>query len=286
MNIINTQNQANVKQCCLIGCPKAAFPGYNFCNIVHQEEFEEIKCKLWSCYSLPIEGTNFCSEGHRFEYENKLYLSEANTRERIEIETLFNAKWKHSFPKVNKIFKILEVKPVNDVLFRFIKKRDNLEMLGNYHSKKNHCGKLMSPGNQQRRFHGTKINCSLGIKNNIVCNSPDCSVCRIITESFKLPSQSNLKHYQRFGAGIYFSGISSIANKFCSSLNSNPYKYMFVCDVLIGTGERLSNRKTGFTEPSFGYDSVLGEIGTKLGFDELIIYSVDQVVPAYLIIYE
>ena len=40
-----------------------------------------------------------------------------------------------------------------------------------------------------------------------------------------------------------------------------------------------------FFLPSSGYDSVEGEPGEDLNYDEVVVYNNDQAVPSYLIIY-
>ncbi|EGC29757.1 hypothetical protein DICPUDRAFT_158622 [Dictyostelium purpureum] len=142
----------------------------------------------------------------------------------------------------------------------------------------------MTPGNEKRRFHGTKIQCSLGINGNTnICTSSTCAVCRIIETSFILPVHSNKSHFLRFGPGIYFSSVSSKSNDYTNVLNGN--KYMFLANVLVGKGEKYANNNQNITSPNPGYDSVLGETGFALNHDELIVYNIDQAKPSYLIIY-
>ncbi|EGC34464.1 hypothetical protein DICPUDRAFT_88311 [Dictyostelium purpureum] len=144
----------------------------------------------------------------------------------------------------------------------------------------------MTPGNENRRFHGTKINCFLGLDGNITtCDSTSCYVCRIINESYRLPPLTN-RTFQRFGAGVYLSATSSKSNDYCKSVNNNEYKYMFLNNVLIGRGKKLKTNNKSLTSPSPGFDSVLGENGEDLNYDEVVVYSVDQVIPKYLIIYK
>ncbi|EGC34070.1 hypothetical protein DICPUDRAFT_92291 [Dictyostelium purpureum] len=142
----------------------------------------------------------------------------------------------------------------------------------------------MAAGNEKRRFHGTKIQCSLGLNGNTeICPSPTCAVCRIIETSFILPAHSNKAHFLRFGPGIYFSSVSSKSNDYSTPINGN--KYMFLANVLVGEGEKYLNDNQNITSPNPGFDSVLGETGLALNHDEVIVYNIDQAKPSYLIIY-
>jgi hypothetical protein len=55
------------------------------------------------------------------------------------------------------------------------------------------------PGNEQRRFHGTKRACLVGDKGNTtLCTSDQCSLCRIIRGSYDIKYYKNNTSYGRY----------------------------------------------------------------------------------------
>ena len=66
------------------------------------------------------------------------------------------------------------------------------------------------PGNENRRWHGTRRKCTLGdIGCTTFCSDPQCSLCSIIKTSFDLAHFGKKTNWGRFGAGIYTSSTSS-----------------------------------------------------------------------------
>lgn len=63
------------------------------------------------------------------------------------------------------------------------------------------------------------------------------------------------------------------------------YRAMFVCKVIVGKGKKLMTDHTTLTCAPDGCDSVLGEVGTALNYDEIIVYDEDAVLPAYMVVY-
>jgi hypothetical protein len=64
------------------------------------------------------------------------------------------------------------------------------------------------------------------------------------------------------------------------------YRAMFVCKVIVGKGKKLLTDQIHLTSAPDGCDSVLGEVGTALNFDEIIVYDEHAVLPAYMIVYK
>lgn len=60
---------------------------------------------------------------------------------------------------------------------------------------------------------------------------------------------------------------------------------MFICKVIIGKGKQLYTDDTTLTDAPPGYDSVLGEVGQNLNYDEIIVYNQDAVLPSYMVVY-
>jgi len=66
------------------------------------------------------------------------------------------------------------------------------------------------PGNENRRWHGTRRKCTLGDNGcTTFCSDSQCSLCCIINTSFDLAHFGKKTSWGRFGAGIYTSSTSS-----------------------------------------------------------------------------
>ena len=138
-----------------------------------------------------------------------------------------------------------------------------------------------TPGNENRRWHGTRRKCNIGDRGvTTLCTNPRCSLCSIIESSFDVGFYRGATGWGRFGTGIYTSSTSS---KFAPvpsnglSLNmhltlrffpdrSNDYsindgvvsdwKALLLNKVVVGNGVKLTHDNTKLTRPPPGYDSV------------------------------
>lgn len=77
-----------------------------------------------------------------------------------------------------------------------------------------------SYGNENRRWHGTVRECTIGDEGETeLCSDPSCSLCCIMKTTFDLAVSAKKTNFRRFGMGIYTSSTSS---KFVSHLPSVP----------------------------------------------------------------
>jgi len=60
---------------------------------------------------------------------------------------------------------------------------------------------------------------------------------------------------------------------------------MLLNDVVMGHTIELEYTDTSLTEPPGEYDSVFGEPGGDLNYDETVVYNEDAICPSFLIIY-
>jgi hypothetical protein len=94
---------------------------------------------------------------------------------------------------------------------------------------------------------------------------------------------------------MYFSPVSSKSNDYNKlserSLTdgrgqNRKWKCMFLCNVVLGTSFRTKEGFLGQDQcPPPSYDSVWGETGPNLNYDEACVYDANQAVPSYLIVY-
>lgn len=149
-------------------------------------------------------------------------------------------------------------------------------------------------GNVQRRFHGTSLDskCTLGVHlDKAPCNSSKCAICNICRVGFDMALSGGNTNFLRYGGGLYFSATSGKSNDYAGKVafGGKTYKAMFVCKV--AAGKPFITKKGDTSEfqhlgiPPVGYDSVVGEPGQALNYDELVVYNNSAAIPCYLIIY-
>jgi len=219
-------------------------------------------------------------------------LPEVN-EEHQSIKRKFENHWLSPYesPVIQHIYKIYPLESLENAYRRY---RRTIEQKGDFLSQG------LERGNERLRFHGTKRACGLGDRGGspILCNQSRCSLCSIIMESFKLDrcgTNSRLADTAagRFGRGIYTTPTSSKARRYCRNSESSrsPFLAMLLTKVVEGKSQKLRKSHVDFTEPSEGFDSVIGEpVGGSSGrepkYDELVVYKECAIIPAYLIIYD
>ncbi|KIO21982.1 hypothetical protein M407DRAFT_28468 [Tulasnella calospora MUT 4182] len=88
-----------------------------------------------------------------------------------------------------------------------------------------------------------------------------------------------------FGPGIYSSSASSKADDYSTSAAPSYYQAMLLTKVIVGHDYKAYRNREVTSSPS-GYDSVIGEVGGNLNYDELVVYRNDAIRPSWLLIYQ
>ncbi|KAG9004663.1 hypothetical protein FRB90_010788 [Tulasnella sp. 427] len=139
-------------------------------------------------------------------------------------------------------------------------------------------------------FHGTGRQCLLGEEPHLtkLCSNSKCRMCRVLTTSFSIKKAGSApgRSFLRFGHGVYTSSVSSKADDYTATPSESKYKAMLVARVVLGKGYPLKLTTAHLTGPPSGYDSVIGQVGLHLNYDEQVVYREEAVRPAYLIIYK
>ena len=160
-------------------------------------------------------------------------------------------------------------------------------------------------GNVVERFHGTGLDqgCNFGVDlQSEPCGSAACGVCNICRMGFALDragATGGQRMNLRYGRGLYFSDTSGKSNDYnqaserrrnISGHGGVAWRAMFLCQVVAGRTHRTTD--ASIEEPQIDeliadgqHDSVTGEVGPHLNFDELVVYDEAAAVPNYLIIY-
>ncbi|KAG8827115.1 hypothetical protein FRC19_005543 [Serendipita sp. 401] len=150
----------------------------------------------------------------------------------------------------------------------------------------------LKPGNEQLRWHGTRRRCKLGDKGETqTCDDEKCALCSIIRSSFDVNRFG--KSWGRFGRGIYTSATSSKSNDYIRNRSANIFKLRFapplkpvlLSNVIVGASKHLERNADKLTAPPDGFDSVSGEPGQALNYDETVVYTNSAIRPAFLLMY-
>ncbi|KAJ3557059.1 hypothetical protein NM688_g1676 [Phlebia brevispora] len=214
----------------------------------------------------------------------------------FEVTSQFRFQWLHGtpLPRIVKIWKLFGTRELTDRFMKYkLEVERRIEQLG---------------GNSRRRWHGTTRACDLGDNDRATefCQDQECCVCSIIRTSFDKAQFGARTNFGRFGAGIYTSATSSKvrsllvfieyaslpipqetlqANDYVATKRST-YKAMLLCEVIMGNAVKLTVNHPHLTSPPRGYDSVVGEPGDDLNYDESIVYRNDAIRPLFLVIYD
>ncbi|CAM9884142.1 unnamed protein product [Ectocarpus fasciculatus] len=94
-----------------------------------------------------------------------------------------------------------------------------------------------------------------------------------------------------YGKGLYFSSVSGKANDFSAktekrATDGTTVRCMLVADVAAGkacvTTEKYFPQ---MEQPPEGFDSVVGEVGPNLNYDELVVYDPAAALPTHFVVY-
>ncbi|CAG8772533.1 7159_t:CDS:2, partial [Acaulospora morrowiae] len=237
-----------------------------------------------------VYGNDFCGEKCeklvRYNVPCIYRLSDQSNKFK-DISRQFTDSWNHKFIKTPSVHAIYKIFPSQEVINNYKAYREYVESKRRCEGRlfpKGDGRRLMTKGNEQRRFHGTRMNCLLGITTDIICSDLNCAVCGIITNGYKLCYVGETFSSGRFGPGIYFSGASSKSNSFSKDTkryNSKSYKVMFLNKVVAGRVYEMLKENKDLKGPPPNYDSVVGEPNKegKLPADELVVYREEACLP-------
>ncbi|THG05511.1 hypothetical protein TEA_016583 [Camellia sinensis var. sinensis] len=208
------------------------------------------------------------------------------------VEIIFQSSWlrKQSFSSssspICKIDRILKVRNTPKTLSNFQQYRDTIKSKSTKLPKKHPC--CIADGNELLRFHSTTFVCSLGLNSSSnLCNSiPNCSVCSIITNGFKLPNDA--------GKGILTTATSGKAHDSAAAAaeedgggggGGGDRRAMLVCRVIAGTVRKNGEGGGGDGEVVEEYDSLAVAAGVYSNLDELYVFNPRAILPCFVVIY-
>ncbi|KIO21983.1 hypothetical protein M407DRAFT_54976, partial [Tulasnella calospora MUT 4182] len=193
----------------------------------------------------------------------------------------FYASWRHMNKRRPNVVHVYKITLGQEVMSSYRTYQNWVEASGDFSARG------MSPGNECRRWHGTTRLCNLGDDPSTMscCKQYNCPLCCILWSSFRVDKvNSSGRPFSRFGPGIYSSSASSKADDYSFSAAPSYYKAMLLTTVIVGRGYK-AYRDWEVSAPPPGYNSVIGEVGGALNYDELVVYHDDAIRPSWFIIY-
>ncbi|KAE8704406.1 pentatricopeptide repeat-containing protein [Hibiscus syriacus] len=189
------------------------------------------------------------------------------------VEIIFQSSWLKKQTPICKIVRILKVHNTPRTISKFEEYRDSIKSKATKLPKKH--PRCIADGNELLRFHCTTFSCSLGLNGSSnLCNSiPNCIVCSIIKNGFKVVQEAN-------GKGILTTATSGKAHdKAVGVEDGNEKRAMLVCRVIAG---RVQKSMEGSMED---YDSVGGDFGVYSKLYELYVFNPKAILPCFVVIY-
>lgn len=158
-------------------------------------------------------------------------------------------------------------------------------------------------GNSRRRFHGTGAQCDFGIDDRCApCASADCALCGILSRGFALRTVGSGPNAAigrasfgtasglRYGRGLYFSSTSGKSNDYAAGSErvrgrGRRWRTLFCARVAAGRAYCTDAAEIDLPDrPPDGFDSVVGEVGAHLNYDELVVYNEAAALPEFLLV--
>ena len=194
------------------------------------------------------------------------------------VEIIFQSSWLKKQTPVCKIDRILKVHNTSKTVSRFEEYRDSIKDKATKHTKKH--PRCIADGNELLRFHCTTFMCSLGLNGSSnLCNSiPNCNVCSIIKNGFKVTGEFSLAG-EVTGKAILTTATSGKAHDNARVVLEDDKRAMLVCRVIAG---RVKRNLEGSLEE---YDSVAGAAGVYSNLDELYVFNPKAILPCFVVIY-
>lgn len=143
----------------------------------------------------------------------------------------------------------------------------------------------LSVSTVSQHYHGTSLKCALYQSKTTatVCNDKTCGVCGVSQRGFLAKYKSTNIKFQRFGDGFYLAPNSSKCHDYTQG--HGGYRAMLLFNVAEGTRYTLKQDNPALKAPPAGYDSVYGQSGGSLNYDEIVVYQAEAALPTHVLIY-
>ncbi|KAG9291255.1 hypothetical protein G9A89_021757 [Geosiphon pyriformis] len=137
-------------------------------------------------------------------------------------------------------------------------------------------------------WHGTGVKCKIEEgKGPCDPDSEDsCASCSILTTGFDIKKSGSANLFKRFGTGIYFAPNSSKAHSYATPRAKDDSYTILFCFVALGRCHRTKDDLPKLIEPPYPCHSVHGLVGSRLNYEEFVVYSGDAVIPFAAVSYK
>ncbi|KAL0353209.1 UNVERIFIED_CONTAM: hypothetical protein Sangu_0902200 [Sesamum angustifolium] len=253
--------------------------------------FGAISTKPRSSFGVESHGALFCHKcGERFvrweaveEHHLSIHavteLVEGDSSRRI-VEIICRASCTRPDNHSGGVERILKVHNMQKTLAQFEEYRELVKIKASKLPKKH--PRCLADGNELLRFHGSTVECSLGMKgSSSLCTSDKCRVCRILRYGFSTKKELS------DGVGVFTASTSGRAFDSIQVLDGNPSlrKALIVCRVIAGRVHRPVENIQDIVGQS-GFDSLAGKVGVHSSIEELYLLSPRALLPCFVVIYK
>ncbi|CAK9173733.1 unnamed protein product [Ilex paraguariensis] len=177
-----------------------------------------------------------------------------------------------------RIERILKVHNMQQTLAQFEEHREIVKIKASKLAKKH--PRCLADGNELLRFHGTTVECSLGMNgSSSLCTSDKCSVCRILRHGFSTKKEIN------GGVGVFTTSTSGRAFESVEVYDDYPFlrKALIVCRVIAGRVHRPLENIHEMAGQA-GFDSLAGKVGVYSNIEELYLLNPRALLPCFVVI--
>ncbi|XP_057468653.1 uncharacterized protein LOC130757840 [Actinidia eriantha] len=263
----------------LRGMPFRRFSGCYECRMVvdpvlgfsRDPSLRATICSCPQCGEIFMKAENL--ELHQAVRHAVSELGPEDTSKNI-VEIIFQSSWLKKQSPICKIDRILKVQNTPKTIAKFEEYRDSVKAKSVKLPKKH--PRCAADGNELLRFHSSAVACSLGLDGSSnLCNSiPNCSVCRIIKNGFRVSAG---------GKGVLTTATSGRAHDKAdlAAEDRSDRRAMLVCRVIAG---RVRKGLEGCVEAA-EYDSVACAAGFYSNLDDLYVFHPRAILPCFVVLY-
>lgn len=218
-------------------------------------------------------------EFHHLSKHAVTELNEGDSSRKI-VELIYKTSWSKSHTNSGGIERILKVHNMQRTLSEFEEHRETVKVRASKLQKKH--PRCLADGNELLRFHGTLVECNLGLNgSSSLCQSTNCNVCQILRRGFSVKKNGNNKNVV---GSVFTTSTSQRAFEAIDVNNgSNMRKALIVCRVIAGRVHKPLENIQELANQS-GFDSLAGKVGIYSNIEELYLLDPKSLLPCFVII--
>ncbi|XP_024989224.1 uncharacterized protein LOC112523776 [Cynara cardunculus var. scolymus] len=218
-------------------------------------------------------------EFHHLSKHAVTELNEGDSSRKI-VELIYKTSWSKSHTNSGGIERILKVHNMQRTLSEFEEHRETVKVRASKLQKKH--PRCLADGNELLRFHGTLVECNLGLNgSSSLCQSTNCNVCQILRHGFSIKKNGNNKNVV---GSVFTTSTSQRAFEAIDVNNgSNLRKALIVCRVIAGRVHKPLENIQELANQS-GFDSLAGKVGIYSNIEELYLLDPKSLLPCFVII--